>query len=133
MLEVNQFITSNIYDFHLDVHFWNKQVMFYRWRSSNHDSLNTIWDRIDCPIPCRFNQKTNKFVFAVSPFKGNLRKCLSTKFVGEACHQKSPLIWTEYLGNCISHDQRDLKVTYLRNLNFQSDFCGFSTDEEYYL
>ena len=25
----------------------------------------------------------------------------------------------------MSHDQRDLKVTYLRNLNFQSDFVDF--------
>jgi hypothetical protein len=23
------------------------------------------------------------------------------------------------------YDQRDLKVTYIRNLNFQSDFCSF--------
>jgi hypothetical protein len=35
-----------------------------------------------------------------------------------------PLIWTgAYFWNCMSHDQRDLKVTYLRNLNFRSAFC----------
>jgi uncharacterized protein with PQ loop repeat len=32
---------------------------------------------------------------------------LPTKFVGRAYHQKSPLIWTAYLWNCMSHDQRD--------------------------
>ena len=32
----------------------------------------------------------------------------------------------------MSHDQRELKVTYLRNLNFRNDFCSFQTDEKYY-
>jgi hypothetical protein len=40
------------------------------------------------------------------------------KIEGGAYHKKFPLMWTAYLWNCMSHDQRDLKVTYLRNLNF---------------
>ena len=32
----------------------------------------------------------------------------------------------------LSHDQRDLMVPYLRNLNFRSNICRFLTDEEYY-
>jgi hypothetical protein len=40
----------------------------------------------------------------------NVPQCLPTKFVGGAYHKKSLLIWTEYLSNCMSHDQHDLKV-----------------------
>ena len=57
-------------------------------------------------------QWTNDFAL-----KGNLQYCLLTKFVGGAYHQKSSLIWTAYLSNCMSHD--------LWNLNFRSDFCRF--------
>ena len=33
--------------------------------------------------------------------------------------------WITYLWNCMSHDPRDQKVTYLRNFNFRSDFVLF--------
>ena len=46
--------------------------------------------------------------FAVVPTDKIERRSLSSK-------TKFPLIWTAYLWNCMSDDQRDLKVTYLRN------------------
>ena len=41
--------------------------------------------------------------------KQHLQWCLPTQFVCGANHQKSPLMWTAYLWNCMSDDQRDLK------------------------
>jgi len=63
--------------------------------------------------------------------KGEFTVVPTDKIVGGAYHQKFTMIWTAYLWNCMSHDQRDLKVTHHRKLNFRSDFCSFYIDEEY--
>jgi hypothetical protein len=57
--------------------------------------------------------------------KGEFAVVLTTTCVGGAYHQKSTLIWTAYLWNGMAHDQCDIKVTYLRNLNFRIDCCRF--------
>jgi hypothetical protein len=44
--------------------------------------------------------------------KGEFAVVPTDKIEGGAYHQKFPLIWTAYLWSCMSHDQRDLKVTY---------------------
>jgi hypothetical protein len=53
--------------------------------------------------------------FAVVPTDKILWRSLSSK-----------IRWYEqHIYETMSHDQRDLKVTYLKILNFRSDFCRF--------
>jgi hypothetical protein len=56
--------------------------------------------------------KDLKYV-AVEPVKGEFAIVPTARICG----------WS--LSSKMSHDQRDLNVTYLRNLNFRSDFCRF--------
>jgi hypothetical protein len=54
--------------------------------------------------------------------KGEFAVVPTDKIESGIYHKKFLLIWTAYLWHCMSHDQRDLKVTYLKNSNFRSDF-----------
>jgi hypothetical protein len=67
--------------------------------------------------------------FAVVPTENICERKLSSDHSGYCVIirmiNKNPRGYEQHIYETMSHDQRDLKVAYLRNLNFQSDFCSF--------
>jgi hypothetical protein len=57
-------------------------------------------------------------------FKGAFTVVATDKICGRSLSSKIPVDMNSIF--------MKLYVTYLRNLNFQSDICSFYTDEEYY-
>jgi hypothetical protein len=89
----------------------------------HNGKLNKLWNNIDWP------RKLIEFS-ASKPSPNGTRSTSAPPPLERCCTwwewwTEIPLIWTAYLWKCMSYDQRDIKVTYLRNLNFRSDFCSF--------
>jgi len=58
-------------------------------------------------------------------FKGEFAVLPTDKICGRSLSSISPvdMTVTAYIWNYLSHDQRDLKIIYLRDLKFRSGFC----------
>jgi hypothetical protein len=106
---------------------WFLQALLQNKNRKSGQTFNSSFRYIDDVLSLN-NSRFGNYLHLIYPNKlevkdtADTQKSASTKCVGGAYNKKCQLIWTTYLWNCMAHDHRDLKVTYLRNLNFRSNF-----------